>query len=188
MQILLALIIGSLFGFVLHRVGASNPQNIINMLRLKDFHLMKVILLAIALSSAALFIGLVAGVIDSSHLSVKTSYWGVIVGGALLGIGWAVAGYCPGTGIAAIGEGRKDAIVFALGGLVGALIYMLSYSSIENTFLLDKVFGGKSMLAFIPNLKFQGLIEVIPGLWLVLIIAMILAGIAFVLPARKSEF
>lgn len=57
MDILLAIILGTLFGFVLHRIGAANPQNIINMLRLKDFHLMKTIIWGISLSSALLFFG-----------------------------------------------------------------------------------------------------------------------------------
>ena len=93
MNILLAIILGALFGFMLHRVGASNPENIINMLRLTDFHLMKVILFAIAVSSALLFIGFAIGGIDPAHVSVKASYWGVIAGGLVLGTGWAMAGY-----------------------------------------------------------------------------------------------
>lgn len=89
MQIISAIILGTLFGFVLHRVGASNPQRIIDMLRLKDFHLMKAILFGIAVASALLFIGMALGVIENSHISVKTSYWGVIIGGLILGLGYS---------------------------------------------------------------------------------------------------
>ena len=80
MEIISALCLGALFGFVLHRVGASNPQKVINMLRLTDLHLMKVILLGIALASAILFVGLTLVIFDPARLSVKTSYWGVIIG------------------------------------------------------------------------------------------------------------
>ena len=99
MEIILAILLGTLFGFVLHRVGASNPENIINMLRLKDLHLMKAILLAIGVASSILFVGLATGFINPSHISIKASYWGVLVGGMILGTGWAIAGYCPGTGV-----------------------------------------------------------------------------------------
>lgn len=181
MQIILAIIIGTLFGFVLQRVGASNPQRIIDMLRLKDFHLMKAILFGIAVASALLFIGMILGVIDPSHLSVKTSYWGVIVGGLLLGLGWAIAGYCPGTGIAAVGDGRKDALFFILGGLIGALIYMTIFANVKSTGLLDKILGGKSTLA-LTETSYPALIDNIPGVIVALVIAIVFALTAWLLP------
>ena len=86
MSIILSVILGAAFGFALHRVGASNPQNIINMLRLKDFHLMKAILFAIAIASSLLFIGLATSLINPAHLSVKTASWGVLIGGLIFGL------------------------------------------------------------------------------------------------------
>ncbi|MEA2061106.1 MAG: DUF6691 family protein [Thermodesulfobacteriota bacterium] len=112
MTIILAVVLGIFFGFALQRVGATNPQNIINMLRLKDLHLMKAIFFAIGISSIFLFVLMAVGVINAAHLSVKSSYIGVIIGGALLGLGFAVAGYCPGTSLGALAEGRKDALFF----------------------------------------------------------------------------
>lgn len=187
MEIVMAIILGSLFGFALHRVGASNPQNIINMLRLTDFHLMKVILLAISLASALLFIGLAMGLVNPAHVSVKAAYWGVIVGGIIFGVGWAVSGYCPGTGIAAIGDGRKDAIFFVLGGLLGAFLYMLVYSRLEETVLLDKILGGEVTLALTPNDSFQALINGIPGIGVALIVAVVLGIVSWKLPGKNGE-
>jgi len=94
-NIILAIILGIFFGFALQRVGANTPQNIINMLRLKDLHLMKAIFFAIGISSTLLFLLLAFGITDSGHLSVKSSYIGVIVGGAVLGLGSAIAGTAP---------------------------------------------------------------------------------------------
>jgi uncharacterized protein len=186
MDIILAIILGSLFGFTLHRIGASNPQNIINMLRLTDVHLMKVILFAIAISSALLFVGLTMGVVDASHLSVKTSYWGVLIGGVILGIGWALAGYCPGTGVAALGDGRKDAVFFIFGGLCGAFLYMLLYSTLKGTAVLEKILGGKVTLAATPNESFDAIITGIPGVVIALIVAISLGIIAWKLPEKSS--
>ncbi|MEX0999224.1 MAG: DUF6691 family protein [Thermodesulfobacteriota bacterium] len=185
MQIILAIILGTLFGFVLHRVGASNPQRIIDMLRLKDFHLMKAILFGIAVASALLFIGMATGIIEPSHLSVKTSYWGVIIGGLVLGLGWAIAAYCPGTGVAALGGGRKDAIFFVLGGFAGALIYMLIYTNAKTTGLLEEILGGKSTLA-LTETSYPALIENIPGIAVALGIAVLFGIIAWVLPRSTS--
>jgi len=186
MDLILAVVIGSLFGFALHRVGATNPHLIINMLRLTDLHLVKVILLAIAVSSGLLFTGMAAGLVDPGNLSVKTSYWGVLVGGAILGIGWVLAGYCPGTGVAAIGDGRKDAVFFVLGGLFGAYIYMLTYSKFKGSALLENVLGGKVTLAATPNESFSAIITSVPGLVVALIAALALGLIAWRLPDKSS--
>ncbi len=183
MTIFLAILLGIFFGFALQRVGATNPQNIINMLRLKDLHLMKAIFFAIGISSTLLFILMAAGIIDSSHLSVKSSYVGVIVGGALLGLGFAVAGYCPGTGLTALADGRKDALFFVGGGFIGALIYTLVYGSIKSTWLFDKIAGGKVMLATGSD-KFSALLPMVPGTFLAAGIGIVLMIIAWKLPDK----
>ncbi|MAH04142.1 MAG: hypothetical protein CL561_01080 [Alphaproteobacteria bacterium] len=159
MELTLAILLGALFGFALNRAGATNPQSIINMLRLSDTSLMKAILFAIGLSSLVLFSGLALGIIAPAHVSIKTAYIGVFVGGILLGIGFAIAGYCPGTGLAAAATGRKDALIFALGGLAGAFAFTLSYGWLaDNTFLFDKIAGGNVGLAATGNDKYDALI------------------------------
>ena len=183
MNIVFAIVLGIFFGFALQRVGATNPQNIINMLRLKDLHLMKAIFFAIGISSTLLFLLMGIGVIDAGHLSVKSSYIGVIIGGALLGLGFAVAGYCPGTGLTALAEGRKDALFFIGGGLLGALIYTLIFGSIKGSWLFDKIAGGKVMLAT-GSEKFQALLPMIPGTVLVAVIGGVFMLIAWKLPRK----
>jgi hypothetical protein len=182
MELILALFLGTLFGFVLHRVGASNPENIINMLRLTDLHLMKAILFAIGASSSVLFIGMAIGWIDPGHLSVKASFGGVIAGGAILGLGFGTAGYCPGTGLAALGDGRRDAVAFVLGGLAGAYAYMLSFPAIEGTGLLDDIAGGKSTLAQTGNEAYPALVAGLPGWLVALVIGVLFMVVAWVLP------
>lgn len=183
MTIAFAIILGTLFGFVLHRVGASNPENIINMLRLNDLHLMKAIPLGIAIASLLLFGGLTLGLVDSSHVSVKSAYYGVIIGGALLGAGFALAGYCPGTAVTALGDGRKDAIFFILGGLVGAFIYTIAYGMIKDTWLMEKIAGGKVTLVE-ASTKYTALTDF--GAPLAIGIAIVFIIVAFLLPSKKA--
>ncbi|MBW2560417.1 MAG: YeeE/YedE family protein [Deltaproteobacteria bacterium] len=185
MEILLAVILGAAFGFVLHRIGASNPHNIINMLRLTDLHLMKTILFGISIASALLFIGLAMGVIEPSHLDVKTSYWGVLLGGIIMGAAWPFTGYCPSTGVAALGDGRKDAGFFVIGGLVGAYLYMLAYAHLQGTFLLKKILGGNVTLALTSGTSYPALINGISGVATALVVAVVLGVVAWRLPGKR---
>lgn len=185
MELYLAIGIGILFGFALNRAGATNPENIINMLRLNDTRLMKTILFAIGLSSIVLFGGMAMGVIDPSHLSIKTAYIGVIVGGALLGIGFAISGYCPGTGLAAFATGRKDALFFVLGGLLGALAFTLSYEWLKsNTPLFENIAGGSVSIAETGNEKYSFLIDSIDGTTVGIAFGIIFILIAVILPKK----
>jgi len=147
MKILLALILGSAFGFILERVGAADPERISAMLRLRDLRLARAILLGIGISSLLLLIALPLGLVPASHLSVKTFHLGVIGGGLVFGLGWAVSGFCPGTGVTALGAGRKDAIFFVLGGLAGAGLFMAIYGRLALTRIFHPLLGGKATLA-----------------------------------------
>jgi hypothetical protein len=182
--IILAIVIGAAFGFALDRVGATNPGYIISMLRLGNLHLMKTILLAIGVSSVVLFTGLLAGLIDPGHLSVKTAYAGVVIGGALLGLGFAAAGYCPGTGLAAAATGRKDALFFTAGGLLGAAAYMGSYAWVKGTGVLNSIAGGKTTMGKIAGADYPALMEGVSGEAIGILLGAIFIIIAFVLPNR----
>ncbi len=183
MSIVLAVVIGLVFGFALNRVGATNPNLIINMLRLRDLHLMKTILFAIGFSSLVLFLGMAVGVLDAGHLSIKASSLGVVLGGALLGIGFAIAGYCPGTGLAAGATGRRDAWWFVGGGLLGAFAFMLSYPAIKATGVLTDVLGGKSTLAQ-TGTEYTALVTTVPGPVVAGGLAILFMGLATILPQR----
>ncbi len=184
-NVLFAVLLGTLFGFVLQRIGAADPDKIINMLRLKDLHLMKTILTGIGVSSILLFAGMATGLLDSGHLSVKSMYWGVIVGGILLGFGWGASGFCPGTGVVAAGSGRIDAIVFLFGGLVGAGLYTLMYGALKSTFLMKSLLGGKTTL--VQTGEYQAILATAPGWAVAIIIGAGLIVIAALLPDRGCK-
>ncbi|MDV7142384.1 YeeE/YedE thiosulfate transporter family protein [Tropicimonas sp. TH_r6] len=182
-SILLALIIGAAFGAVLDRIGASNPNFIGKMLNLTNLHLMKTILLAIGSGSVLMFAGQMAGLVDVGHMSVKSAYLGVFVGGVLLGIGWALSGYCPGTGLVAAATGRRDALAFIAGGLLGAAAYMATYPAVKDTGLLDAIAGGKVTLGSVPGAKYEG-VTTLPGDILGIALGLAFIVVAFLLPER----
>ena len=181
-DLILAIAVGGAFGFALDRVGATNPGYIIKMLNLSDLHLMRTILLGIGVASILLFGSLMAGAIDPAHLSVKPAHLGVLLGGLLLGTGFAVAGYCPGTGLGAAATGRWDAIVFVLGGLAGAGAYMLAYRWIDGSGVLDTFSTGKTTLGTVIGTSYPAVLPWPPGEVIGLCLGIALAVVALALP------
>lgn len=183
MSIILALVIGAAFGAVLDRVGASNPDIIGKMLTLTNVNLAKTILLAIGVGSVLMFGGQMFGLVDVGHMSVKTAYIGVFIGGVMLGTGWALAGFCPGTGVVAAAAGRKDALFFIAGGLLGAAAYMVTYPAWKSWGMLDGIAGGKVTIGTVQGSGYEGL-TALPGDIMGLVLGLAFIAVAFALPER----
>jgi hypothetical protein len=178
---ILALVIGAAFGAVLDKVGASNPNYIGKMLSLTNLHLAKTIMLAIGVGSILMFGGQILGLVDVAHMSVKALYPGVFIGGILLGIGWAVSGYCPGTGLAAAASGRRDAWVYIAGGLAGAAAYMLTYPMWKGAGWLA---GEKLTVGAVPEAKYAALLPNFSGDVIGIVLGLIFIAVAFILPDK----
>ena len=183
MELLLAIVIGAAFGAVLDRIGATNPNLIGKMLNLSNLHLMKTILLAIGTASVLMFGGQMLGLVDVGHMSVKTAYVGVFIGGLMLGLGWAASGYCPGTGVCAAASGRRDALFFIAGGLLGAAAYMGSYPMWKAAGLLA---GDKLTLGAVPGSGYDALLPAVPGDVAGIVLGLAFIAVAFALPPRLT--
>lgn len=146
-DIILGIILGSLFGFALYYAGASQPKRLLQMLRLQNLALMKIIVFAIGFGSVLLSIATLIGIFDLSHLNIKPMHLGVILGGLIFGIGFGLAGTCPGTCVAGLTSGgfRKGFSAF-IGGLAGALLFSLSYGGLKKIGFFDVVNFGKLTL------------------------------------------
>ena len=121
-------LIGFLFGGGLLLAGLADPDKIIGTLRLKDFHAMRTIGMFVLVGMLGTW---VLDLANAAHYDVKpAAVISILLGGALLGIGFGVTGYCPGTGLACAAAGRLDALVTVAGMLAGALAYILLYQDI----------------------------------------------------------
>lgn len=185
MELLLAIILGSLFGFALYIVEASSPKKLLAMLRLEDLSLMKIILFGIGFSSLLLGLALKLNIFDASHIHIKAVNLGVILGGIIFGIGFGSVGTCPGTCMAATGtSGFKKAIAAVVGGLFGAFVFSITYSFWKSIGLFDTMNFGK-MTLFKLTESYQSVFSVGPlGLSIGGLAFMI---IAYVLPVRTSK-
>lgn len=186
MQLFIALVVGAAFGAVLDRIGATNPSVLGRMLALRALGLMKAIILAIGVALLLTFAGQMTGIVDVGHMSVKTAYVGVFLGGMLLGFGWALSGYCPGTGLCALASGRRDALFFVAGGLLGAFAYIQSYDTVKSTGLLEPILGGKVTIGAVPGSKFEGLFPGLPGDIVGIVLGLVFIAVAFVLPEGRA--
>jgi len=136
---LLGLITGVLFGFLLQKGRVLRFDKQVGAMLLQDMTIFKFMLSAILVGMVGITLLTDAGVIPSSHKSMNLG--AVLLGGALFGAGWAVMGFCPGTSIGALGEGRWHA-VFAIAGMVaGAALYAELYPFFKSTVLAWKDFG-----------------------------------------------
>lgn len=114
---------GMVFGFVLSRAGATDYDAIAGMFRLTDLHLFGVIGVAVTVSALGFALLRRRGTARDGRplaLERKPMKRGLVVGGLLFGAGWAIAGACPGTALAQIGEGRFAGIVTFAGIVLGA--------------------------------------------------------------------
>ena len=134
---LLGLGIGIVFGALLFLSGLANPDKIIGTLRLKDFHAMRVIAVFVLVGLLGVTVLDLFGI---ANFSVKPAMLvSVLVGGALLGVGFGLTGFCPGTGLASAASGHLDAFFAALGMLAGAMafIFLYPYVAVPLDALLD---------------------------------------------------
>ncbi len=116
-QLVLGLLAGIVFGFLLQKGGAAKYDVIMGQLLLKDFTVIKIMLSAIVVGMIGIYMMKGMGMVE---LHPKPGSIGMtIIGGLIFGIGFALLGYCPGTISAAVGQGNLDAL---LGGLIGILI------------------------------------------------------------------
>jgi uncharacterized membrane protein YedE/YeeE len=138
-NLLLGLLLGAAFGAVLQLSGASSYTKILNTLRLKDLTIMKVIMTAIGVGLIGVH-GLDA--LGVAHLKVKDLYLpGILIAGVIFGVGFSVTGYCPGTALAAAAEGKLDAWMTMLGGLLGALTFAFLFPDLESSLAALGGFG-----------------------------------------------
>jgi uncharacterized membrane protein YedE/YeeE len=124
-NLFLGLITGFVFGFLLQKGRVAKFEVITGQLLLRDWTVAKIMLTAIAVGGIGVY-ALVTMEMASLHIK-PALLGGVIVGGLLFGCGMAILGYCPGTTVAACGEGHRDALFGLAGMLAGAFTYVWLY-------------------------------------------------------------
>lgn len=120
-QLLLGLLFGVAFGFLLQKGGAAKFHVLIGVLLLEDWTVVKIMLTAIAVGMPGIYAMKALGLIE---LKLKpTRLASNVLGGLVFGAGFALAAYCPGTGAAALGQGNYDALAVIAGMIAGSWVF-----------------------------------------------------------------
>src|SRR6266700_2701914 len=121
LAIVTGVMMGVVFGFALEKSRVLEPGIIVGQMQLRNFIMLKVFLTAVATGAVALAALNGFGFVK---LQPKAAVYAAdIIGGLVLGVGIALAGACPGTTLAQIGAGYRDALFTLAGGILGALAF-----------------------------------------------------------------
>jgi uncharacterized membrane protein YedE/YeeE len=142
---LLFVVLGTLFGFVLSRSGAADYNFIQAMFLFTSFQLYGIIGTAVVLTAPGLWLIKRYGRTALGKpiaIELKPLHRGNMVGGLLFGIGWSIAGMCPGPILVNIGEGKVYALAALAGALAGAALLGAVYPRLQSPFKLPPVVVG----------------------------------------------
>ena len=172
-ELILGLVTGIAFGALLQQGRVLRFEKQVGAMLLKDMTIVKFMLSAIIVGMVGINLLVSAGVVV---LKIKATHVGAnLIGGLLFGAGWAVMGYCPGTALGALGEGRWHAVWAILGMIFGAAVYAEVYPAMKASVLNWGVFG---------EVTLPGILGV--SAWIVIPILVVLIFLVFFLFEKKK--
>lgn len=170
-----ALVVGFFFGFVLERSGFGRASVLVAQFYGHDMRVFKVMFTAIVTAMVGIAIGSGAGVVDLKSVYVpETFLWAHLVGGLVLGVGFVISGYCPGTSIVGFASSKWDGALTIAGVIVGSVLFGELYPLVKPLYLAQ----AKGTLTFYDwlGLRFE-----------VLAAGVTLFAVAMFVAAEKAE-
>jgi hypothetical protein len=147
---LFAVLLGMGFGFALESSGFSSSRKIIGTFFGYDFVVVKVFFTAAIVASMGLLYLNYLGLVNYSLLYIQPTFVAsAIVGGIIMGIGFAMGGFCPGTSLCSAAVGRIDGLVFFGGMFIGVFLFSeafplfsnIYYSGAQGPVMINTIFG-----------------------------------------------
>lgn len=169
-QLLWGLLFGIIFGFLLHKGGATKYDVILGQLLLQDNTVVKIMLSAVVVGMPGVFLMKKFGWVD---FSVKFGSLGKnIIGGLIFGLGFALLGFCPGTIAGAVGNGALDATIGGLIGIVvGSGLFAAAFPKLRNGILK---WGDYGQLTLPQLLKVNEWVVIVPLSLLIVVFFVVL--------------
>lgn len=162
LNFLIAFLIGLGFGFVLEQAGFSSSRKLAGMFYGYDTTVLKVFFTAAITALIGLTFLNHFNMIDMSIVYINEYYVNsAIIGGIIMGLGFIVGGFCPGTGVCAAAIGKIDAMAYLGGSLIGIFLFGETYSLWKDIYLKN----------YLGDIKLSTAIGISDGLLVLLVIA-----------------
>ncbi len=119
-------LVGIAFGMILEQSGLSSPRKLVGVFYAYDFVVLKVFFTAGITAMTGLFFMRYFGWLDTDLIFIHSNHlYPAIIGGVIMGFGFLIGGFCPGTGITSAAIGKTDAMLFIAGMFAGVFLYGL---------------------------------------------------------------
>jgi hypothetical protein len=137
-NLVVALIAGIGFGFVLEQAGFSSTKKLVGLFYGYDFTVLKVFFTAGVTAMIGVLLFGQIGILDLSLIYINPTFlWSALVGGAIMGVGFIIGGFCPGTSVCAASIGKLDGLAFVFGSGLGVMAFAEGYPMFENIYLAE---------------------------------------------------
>lgn len=151
---------GFIFGIALEKAGFGNARKLTAQFYFHDMTVFKVMFTAVVVAMVLITATGVIGILDFDLLYINpTHLWAQIVGALMLGVGFTVGGYCPGTSIVAIASGKLDGMVYVAGFFAGLFLFPNIFDSIHD--LYEAGHMGRILLTDVTGMSRVVLVSVI---------------------------
>ena len=129
----IAVVLGFFFGMVLEASGFSTSRKLVGSFYGYDFTVVRVFFTATVTALVGLLYFNYMGWLDMSKLYVMPTFlYPILVGGVIMGLGFVLGGFCPGTSICAAAIGKIDAMLFVVGAFFGIMVFSEAFPLIED--------------------------------------------------------
>lgn len=137
-NLIIALIAGIGFGFVLEQAGFSSTKKLVGLFYGYDFTVLKVFFTAGVTAMIGVLLFGQMGILDLSQIYINPTFLqSALVGGAIMGVGFIIGGFCPGTSVCAASIGKLDGLAFVFGSGLGVLAFAEGYPMFEKIYLTE---------------------------------------------------
>lgn len=137
-NLIIALIAGIGFGFTLEQAGFSSTKKLVGLFYGYDFTVLKVFFTAGITAMIGVVLLAHFGLLDLSLIYINPTFLkSALVGGAIMGLGFIIGGFCPGTSVCAASIGKLDGLAFVFGSALGVMVFVEGYPLFEKIYLAD---------------------------------------------------